>query len=137
MWLKQILAPHLTWARFWLCDHLLLRSKRGELLAGDFTLRIWREVKHLESQRLWWVIIQQTSASISIQHRTTEGLRLVNHGETWCTMVNHHILPMVQERLTQTIREVTGTSSTVICVHEEWAGSASLVVSEKMNRQCQ
>lgn len=29
-----------------------------------------------------------------------------------------------QERLTQTIREVTGTSSTVICVHEDWNGGA-------------
>ncbi|CAK8989984.1 Uncharacterized protein SCF082_LOCUS2064 [Durusdinium trenchii] len=29
-----------------------------------------------------------------------------------------------QERLSQTIREVTGTSSNVICVHEDWPGGA-------------
>lgn len=30
----------------------------------------------------------------------------------------------VQERLSQSIREVTGASSEVICMHEDWNGGA-------------
>ena len=100
--------------RFWLRDHLLLWFERRELLAGaSFQwFHIWA---------LWVVKDVDVLQFGVICHVSFRALVL------WKRVSFH-----VQERLTQTIREVTGTSSTVICVHEDrnvWRGKGCWILN--------
>ena len=81
------IAPwHLTWARFWLCDHLLLWSERGELLAGeaeqDSTIGQAPRDAVMGHRSAWNIsIYQHLSASNIEPPKAWDWWTMVNHGE--------------------------------------------------------
>jgi len=91
-------------------------QRRGSCVAANFVL------KPLEGERRCSMEDQKIQDAMLAEIAKMQGPEGFDYVVICCS--DQSAEDFWQARLTQTIRQVTGSSSTVICVHEDWNGGA-------------